>query len=256
MSQIPIALQLYSVREDCAEDLPALLAAVVRMGYAGVEFYGYHEPNFLGHTAAELRAMLDDTGLKVCGTHMRLTALEGDELKRSIEFHHDIGNPYLIVSSLPRETILSREAMLKITESFNHVAEQLAPEGMRTGYHNHHIEFQPVDGELPWDTFFQNTREEVIMQIDTGNALHGAAEPLPFLEKYPGRAQTVHLKEHSATNDTALLGEGDVNWQDIFDFCEGPGDTEWYIVEQEKYAHPPLECAERCLKNLRGMGKH
>ena len=151
MSQIPIALQLYSVREDCAEDLPALLAAVVRMGYAGVEFYGYHEPNFLGHTAAELRAMLDDTGLKVCGTHMRLTALEGDELKRSIEFHHDIGNPYLIVSSLPRETILSREAMLKITESFNHVAEQLAPEGMRTGYHNHHIEFQPVDGEPPLD---------------------------------------------------------------------------------------------------------
>ena len=63
-----------------------------------------------------------------------------------------------------------------------------------------------MEGELPWDIFFSNTRQEVVMQFDTGNALVGGAEPLNFLKRYPGRAITVHLKEHSATNDKALIG--------------------------------------------------
>ncbi len=93
------------------------------------------------------------------------------------------------------------------------------------------------------------------MQFDVGNALYGGAEAPPFLERYPGRAKTVHLKEHSNTDDTAVVGEGDVPWDVIFHLCETTGGTEWYIVEQESYAHSPLECVERCIKNLRAMGK-
>lgn len=92
------------------------------------------------------------------------------------------------------------------------------------------------------------------MQLDTGNALVGGAEPAPILKRYPGRALTVHLKEHSATNDKALIGEGDVDWPLIFDLCENVGGTEWYIVEQETYPVPPLEAVRNCLENLRKMG--
>ncbi len=117
------------------------------------------------------------------------------------------------------------------------MAERLQPYGMRTGYHNHWVEFQPMDGELPWDTFFGNTRHDVIMQLDIGNALHGGGDPIPYIARYPGRAITVHLKEHSATDPTALIGEGDVPWQRVFDLCEREGKTEWYIVEQESYKY-------------------
>ena len=108
---------------------------------------------------------------------------------------------------------------------------------------------------MPWDTFFGNTSPEVVMQMDTGNALHGGGDPVHFLKRYPGRATTVHLKEYSATNDSALIGEGDVDWDELFNTCETIGGTEWYIVEQESYAYPPLECVKRCLENLRRMGK-
>ncbi|HEU5089747.1 MAG TPA: sugar phosphate isomerase/epimerase, partial [Roseiflexaceae bacterium] len=131
----------------------------------------------------------------------------------------------------------------------------LQPLGMRTGYHNHTIEFTPMDGELPWDTFFGNTRKDVVMQFDVGNAMHGGADAAPYLERYPGRATTVHVKEYSINNDKALIGEGDVPWGRIFDLCETIGGTEWYIVEQESYAYPPMECVDRCLQNLRAMGK-
>ncbi|HMP39224.1 MAG TPA: sugar phosphate isomerase/epimerase [Roseiflexaceae bacterium] len=250
MSRIPIALQLYSIREDAARDLPGVLQAVAAMGYEGVEFAGYY-----GHSAADIRAMLDTYGLQVAGAHVGLDTLLGDELERSVEFHQILGNRFLIVPGLAEARRSSRAAWLETARLMNEVADRLAPHGMRTGYHNHAIEFAPLDGELPWDTFFGNTRREVIMQFDVGNALHGGGEAPPFLERYPGRAVTVHVKEYAAGNDTALIGEGDVDWRAIFHLCETIGNTEWYIVEQESYAYPPLECVERCLQNLRAMGK-
>jgi len=129
------------------------------------------------------------------------------------------------------------------------------PYGMRVGYHNHDFEFKPLDGELPWDIFFGSTREDVVMQLDTGNALQGGGQPTAFLEKYPGRAVTVHLKEYSAADENALIGEGDVPWAEVFRLCERVGGTQWYIVEQEKYPYEPLECARRCLEALKAMGK-
>ncbi len=250
MPRIPIALQLYSIREDAARDLPGVLQAVAKMGYEGVEFAGYY-----GHDAATLKQLLDDNGLPVAGAHVGIDTLLGDELERSVEFHRAIGNQYLIVPGLSKQYTESRDAWLRTADTMNQIAERLRPHGMHTGYHNHHTEFTPIDGELPWDTFFGNTSPEVIMQFDIGNALHGGGEAAPFLQRYPGRATTVHVKEYSQSNNKALIGEGDVPWQQIFGLCESIGGTKWYIVEQESYAYPPLECVDRCLQNLKAMGK-
>lgn len=250
MAKIPIGLQLYSVREDAAKDLAGVLRSVAGMGYEGVEFAGYY-----GHSAADVRKMLDDNGLKCCGGHLGLDTLLGDALPATIEFQRTLGNIYLIVPGFAGSRTSSKAAWLETAGIMNDIAGRLKPHGMWTGYHNHHTEFKPMEGELPWDIFFGNTNPEVIMQFDTGNALVGGAEAGPFLRRYPGRATTVHLKEHSATNDKALIGEGDVKWDEIFELCETVGATKWYIVEQESYAYPPLECADRCLKKLRDMGK-
>ncbi len=249
MSTLPIAVQLYSVRDDCARDLPGTLKAVADMGYAGVEFAGYY-----GYSAEDLRSMLDGLGLKCAGTHTGLETILGKELEATIEFNKTLGNRFLIVPGLSAERTKSHVAWLETAALFSSASECATSEGMRVGYHNHHIEFQEMDGEWPWDTFFSNTPKEVVMQLDTGNALVGGAEPAPILKRYPGRALTVHLKEHSATNDKALIGEGDVDWPLIFDLCENVGGTEWYIVEQETYPVPPLEAVRNCLENLRKMG--
>ncbi len=250
MKKIPIGLQLYSIREDCAKDLPGTLAAVAKMGYVGVEFAGYH-----GRSAKELRKMLDGLGLKCCGTHISLDTLLGDALPATIEFNLALGNKYLIVPSLKEERRSSRKAWLETARIFNEIAQKAKPHGLVTGYHNHDIEFQPMEGELPWDTFFGNTTPDVVMQLDTGNARHGGADPLPFLKRYPGRALTVHLKAYSKGDPKAIIGKDDENWPAIFAACESVGGTEWYIVEQESYAYAPLECVGRCLENLRKMGK-
>jgi len=247
---IKVGVQLYSVRDDCQRDLPGTLKAIAQIGYAGVEFAGYY-----GYDAKTLRQMLDDNGLVCCGTHISIDQLLGDNFERTIEFHQTLGCPYLIVPGLPEEYRATRQKWVETAQLFSEIAERLKPYGFRTGYHNHWVEFQPLEGELPWDTFFSHTSPDVIMQIDTGNALHGGAHAAPFVRKYPERAVTVHVKEYSSTNPSAIIGEGEVNWSDFFEACETVGGTEWYIVEQETYAHPPLETIRLCFEAMRRLGK-
>ncbi len=246
--RIPIGLQLYSVRDDCQKDLPGTIAAAAKMGYEGVEFAGYYN-----RSAKDLRKMLDDNNLKCCGTHTGLDTLLGDSLPKTIEFNKILGNKYLVAPGLPGEYNNSHQAWLKAAKLFNELAEKVKPDGMLVGYHNHSAEFKPMDGELPWDTFFGNTSKDVIMQLDVGNAINGGVDPLPYIYRYPERAITVHVKEFSKKNDKALIGEGDVSWKAFAALCRAVGATEWYIIEHESYAYPPLECVERCLKNVREM---
>jgi sugar phosphate isomerase/epimerase len=243
-----IGLQLYSVRDDCAKDLPSVLKAVAAMGYEGVEFAGYY-----GRSAEELKKLLDENKLVCCGTHISLESLLGDEFDKTVAFNKTLGNRFLIVPGLAPERTKSKEAWLATAKLFNEISEKLRPHNMWVGYHNHTTEFQPLDGELPWDTFFGNTNRRVVMQFDTGNALAGGAEAVPFIRKYPGRALTVHIKEHSATNDKALIGEGDVPWKELLPLLRTTGGTRWLIVEQESYAFPPLECVAKCLPKLKEL---
>ena len=92
-NKIPFGLQLYSVRNECAKDLVGTVTAVAKMGYKGVEFAGYY-----GRDAKTLRKLLDDVGLKCCGTHTGLDTLLGDNLAKTIEFNKTLGNSFLIVT--------------------------------------------------------------------------------------------------------------------------------------------------------------
>ena len=257
-----IGLQLYSVRHDLDADMPGTLAAVAQMGYNGVEFAGAPQ-----HTAAAYKAQLDALGLACCGWHVPFDLVQDDALDETIAFHHALGNDKLIIPGIPEELRQSRDDWLKLADFTNRLAARLAPEGMRTGYHNHWHEFTPLDGESPWDTFFGNTDASVIMQFDTGNAIFGGGEPVETIHKYPGRAVTVHVKPmmkglldgrghdypHPAFDP--VIGEDDTDWAAFFNACETVGATEWYIVEYENEAYTPLDAVERCLQALRKMGK-
>jgi sugar phosphate isomerase/epimerase len=249
MSNHKIAVQLYAVRDACAEDLPGTLERIARMGYNGVEFAGYY-----GYTAQDLRKMLADNGLKVAGSHVAIEHLLEDEFEKTVEFHLALGNKYLIVPYLGNYVKGTRESWLDAAHLVDAISQRLTPHGLRTGYHNHGIEFELIDGETPWDTFFGNTRPEVVMQIDVGNSLQmGGVDAVPYLERYPNRAATVHFKDYKPGNPNVIIGEGDVRWSEVFRLCE-QSSTEWYIVEQEAESIPSLDCADRSLKALRDMG--
>ena len=244
----PVGLQLYSVRTEAEKDLPGVLAKVANMGYQGVEFAGYYD-----HPAKDIRKMLDDNGLVCCGTHTAWETLSDQNLAATIEFNRILGNKYLICPWLQPNEANPRETWLGYAKRFNVLAEKVKPHGMWVGYHAHQHDFAPVDSTTGWDLIASNTSRDVIMQLDLGNCMDGGGDPVLYLKRYPGRAITIHLKEHSATNKKAMIGEGDVQWAEVFRLLRAAGNTRWYIIEEEKDAVPPLQGVEISLKNLRKL---
>jgi sugar phosphate isomerase/epimerase len=242
---LQIGLQLYSVRDDCAKDLPGTLRAVAKMGYTGVEFAGYH-----GRSAAELRRLLDENRLKCYGSHVALDALLGDNLEKSAGFCQALGCKLLVVPWLPEERRNSKQAVIDTAHLFNGIAKKLAAHGLTLGWHNENYEFKQVDGATIWETFWANADKRVAIEFDTGNALGAGAQAAPYLVKYPAQVLSVHLKDYSATNPGALLGEGDEHWNEVIPILRNKTSTRWFIVEQEGYGAPPLVCVEQCLRNF------
>ncbi len=247
--KIPIGVQLYSVREAAAKNLARVLAAIKEMGYEAVEFAGCY-----GHSAADIRKMLDDAGLKCCGSHTGWDALQPQDLAATVEFNRTIGNQYLICPYLAESFFATKEKAVETAKIFNDLADKVKDQGMLVGYHAHGGDFRKLNGETSWEVFFAATKPEVVMQMDVGNCLGGGGDPYTILEKFPGKAKTIHIKEYGG-KPGAVIGEGEVDWERIFKICETTGGTEWYIVEQESYASGPLDAIRGCIQNLRKMGK-
>jgi len=249
---IPIAIQLYSVRDDCANDLFKTIAQIAKMGYQGVEFAGY-----FGHSADDIRNCLVDLNLKVAGAHTAFDLLQDGQIERTIDFHKTIGCDNLVVPWLPEDTRSTADACRRTAERLNEVSEKLKPYGMRTGFHAHSGDMKAIDGDKSaWDLLGEFTTGDFIMQYDTANGMAGGADAVQPILDWPKRGLTVHLKEWSGEHGAKVIGEGSVPWQDVFDACETVAGTHWYIVEHESYeGMTPLEAVEICLRNLRAMGK-
>ncbi|MEM2067080.1 MAG: sugar phosphate isomerase/epimerase [Nitrososphaerota archaeon] len=249
MGRPRVALQLYSVRDECSRDFFKTLEAVAGMGFEGVEFAGYY-----GKSAGEIRDKLRDLGLKIAGAHESIQRMSGQQLEETLRFNRELGNNTIVVPWLPPEMRADKQGWINSAKLISEIAARAAGLGFRIGYHNHREEFTPIDGEYPWYIFFDNAGSSVFMQLDTGNALSAgipASILVEVLNRYPHRSQTIHLKDYSQKRGFVILGEGDVPFGSVLAACQDVGGTEWLIVEQETYPYPPLESVKRCLENLK-----
>lgn len=248
---IPIGTQAWCVRKQMAQDIPGTLAAVAKLGYQAIEL-----ENAFGKSGPEWSKWLKDAGLKACGFHHSFNELQGDRLKASIEYNQAIGNKNLIIRSLPRAVYEAKDLLLKTAESVNEIADKLKPHGLRVGYHNHTADFNKFGDDYWWNLFADQTRKNVILQFDTGNASEKeGVNVIEFLKRNKGRTVSMHVKPHSHKNPDAFLGDDELDWQQIMTICETTGGLEWYIIEYEREAFPPLEALKANLDNFRRMRK-
>ena len=257
MPTLPVGCELYSVRLALADDLHGTIKAVADMGYDGVEFFG--EPQ---HSAKVYKQALDDAGTICCGWHTPFAHMQDDRLDETIQFNQTIGNNRLIVPSIPAEHRQTLDDWRTMGDWFSSRAEKLESHGMVTGYHNHTVEFEELDGGIPWFALFDNTSDKVIAQLDNGHAFRAGADVVEAVSRYPGQGRTIHLKPYSRTLGQGgmkgyepLIGDDEIPWTPFFDACETIAGTKWYIIEYESDAYPELEAVDKCLQALRSMGK-
>jgi sugar phosphate isomerase/epimerase len=251
---VPVGLELYSVRGDLAKDLLGTVAAVGKMGYQVVEFYAPYL-TWTPETARSVRKVLDDTGLKCHSTHNSGSWFGPDTLKKAIELNQIIGSRALIMASAPGR-ITGIDGWKGVADQLTSIAEQLKPAGMVTGYHNHQAEWREVDGTRPMDVIAAGTPKDVVLQFDVGTCLEVGADPIAWINANPGRIKSVHCKDWSMGNGyNVAFGEGEAPWKAIFAAVEGAGGVEYYLIEQETGAESggELPMVQRCLANWKKL---
>ncbi|MDO5309600.1 MAG: TIM barrel protein [Planctomycetia bacterium] len=253
--KIPLALQVYSVREYASKDLRGTLQEIAKIGYKGVEFAGYY-----GHDAKDVRRWLDEAGLQAISTHLGVPALLEGQFEKTAEFEKTLGNKRLIVASGLSASCKTDAGNQMTAYLFNEIAYKASKVGMQIGFHAHYNDFSDVDGKTAWELFFSRTREDIIAQMDVGNCMHGGADPYDLVAKLPGRGKLMHVKAENEPDKhgAVVAGPGDiVDWKRMFDIAENIGGIEWYIIEQEdcREGSNLMEACAECFENMKKMGK-
>jgi sugar phosphate isomerase/epimerase len=249
---VPVGLELYSVRAALAKDLLGTVTAVGKMGYEVVEFYSPYL-TWPPETAKDIRKRLDDVGLKCLSTHNGGPSFTDDGLKKAIELNQIIGSKSLIMASAPRATGI--DAWKGLADQLTSIAAKLKPLGMATGYHNHQVEWRPIDGQRPMDVIAAGTPQDVVLQFDVGTCIEVGADPIAWIKAHPGRIKSMHCKDWAAGRGyDVAFGEGNAPWKKIFDAAEDKGGIEIYLIEQET-GGPDGELAmvQRCLDNWKQL---
>ena len=193
-SSIPIGLELYSVRDNLKKDPGSTLRAVAKMGYDCVEFFApYFE--WTPEHAKEVRKQLDSCGLRCYSTHNDSASFTPTGLDKAIELNKIIGTKYIVLAH-PGE-VTGIDGWKSIAETLNKADKKMLGSGLHAGYHNHDVEWKPVDGQRPMDVLAAGTSKDIMLQLDVGTCVETGNDPVAWIEKNPGRIRSLHLKDWS-----------------------------------------------------------
>ncbi len=266
-----VGLQLYSIRDDMKKDPLGSLKQLSAMGYKHLEHANYIDRKFYGYAPKEFRKILDDLGFQMPSGHTVLGSKHWDASKKdftdlwkyTVEDAAVLGQQYVISPSLDKEYRKTGDDLKRFMDVFNKSGELCKKSGMKFGYHNHAFEFsEKLDGEVVYDIILKNTDPDlVIQQLDIGNLYNGGATAIDIATRFPGRFESMHVKDEVVAKsgnekyESAVLGTGIVNVKEVIDIGRKSGGTKHFIIEQESYqGKTPLECMKENLAVMKKWG--
>ena len=249
MSKLPIALQLYTVRDQMEKDVPGTLKAVADMGYENVECAGT-----AGLSPEDYRKACEAAGLTIVSAHV--PAPTGECVCETIEMAIALGVKY-VATGMPgplREQ--GAEGYRTHAQNCQEAALKFAKQGITFCYHNHSFEFAQFDGKYGLDILYEESSPDSLQaQFDVYWVQHGGEDPAQYMLKWKDRCKTIHLKDmlDDEAKSFAEVGQGILNWPRVFEAAAEIG-VDYYIVEQDRCAGPSLESAKISIENLKSWG--
>ena len=224
-------LQLFTIRRLMRDDVPGTLALVADIGYRQLEFAGYH-----GYPAGELRLMLDDLGLSAPATHVSQTDMT-ENPDAAIESALILGHRYLVVPAINPESRASLDGYYRMAEQFNAWGEVCDRAGLRFAYHNHAFEFEPADGQVPYDVLLDGTDPALVeFELDLYWIRAAGRSELEYFERYPGRFTLWHVKDMDTGGEMADVGDGVIDFAALLD--RGDTGVRYAFVERDNSPDP------------------
>jgi sugar phosphate isomerase/epimerase len=259
-----IGLQLYTIRDAMAVDVPGSLKKVSEAGYKYVELAGYSNGKFYGYAPADFRKLVNDLGMEVLSSHTQVEAqgITLENAQKMAEDHARVGVKYCIQPWVVEEARTTVDSWKKMVADWNKVGEIMKKNGLQFGYHNHNFEFANVQGKIPYFDIMMPGLDKnlVTMEIDLFWTTKAGHDPVEIIKKYPGRFQLFHMKDMYTleapffttvgVKDFAPVGEGVIDFKRILAVKKIAG-MKYMVVEQDQSRdNAPFEDIKKSLVNL------
>ena len=268
---LPVAVQVYSVREDAKADLRGTLEKIKEMGYDGVEFAGLY-----GNDPKEIKKMCEEIGLIPISAHVPYRDMIKDP-EGVLADYATIGCKFVAVPYLIPEDRPGTEGFPEVIKNVKILGETANKLGMTLLYHNHDFEFIKLDGKYALDILYEEVSADLLQtELDTCWVNVGGENPSEYIKKYTGRAPVVHLKDFFGEKSEDMyeligiekkapkrpgnfefrpVGSGLQDFPSILKASEEAGAT-WVVVEQDNPSmdKSPLACAEMSRNYLKTLG--
>jgi len=242
-----LAVQLWTVRDEMARDLPGTFSALAEMGYQGVElwFDPWPEPQ-------EVRRLLDQTGLQVAGAHVLFLDLR-DRFDEIARWHEAVGNRHLIIPHIPDRLRQTPDDWRQRVEEIHSIAERCREANFTLSYHNHAVEFiDTIDGEEIQDYIYRTVPADLLKaQIDTYFVAQVGKDPAAYIRRYAERMAAVHLKDKSRDPQfiNAPVGQGTIDWDAVLPEALGSA-AQWLVVEENCQGRDALSSCRESFRYL------
>jgi sugar phosphate isomerase/epimerase len=183
----PLGLQLYSLREKLAKDVPDTLRQVKAWGFDEVETF---EP-----FGAAIAPQLKDAGLKARAMHVGFERFAKD-MAGVLRDADAVGATTVLNPSLPHEAFpATREEVVRAASSFREWSKACRGAGKRFGYHLHGHEFGPAPEGTLFDVLAAESGPDVGFEFDVYWIAYGGGDPVALMKKHAGRVWFTHLKD-------------------------------------------------------------
>ena len=233
-----LGFQVWTIKDQLIKDFYGTLKMMADLGYQSVEMCsppGYESSGFgplMKLKASEMKKIINDAGLVLESTHYGMGELR-DNLNERIDFALESGQKQMICSSfwLPKNATMSD--WMKAVDELNEIGAITKKAGIQTGFHNHHMEFEKIDGKLIYDALMEHFDPELVKMQFQVAVISVGYKAVNYFEKYPGRFISAHLADWStAENKQVTIGQGIVDWNEFFTAADKCG-VKNYFVEME-----------------------
>ena len=268
---LPVAVQVYSVRDNAAKDLRGTLKAIKEMGYDGVEFAGLY-----GNSPAEIKKMCEEIGLVPISAHVPYVDMVADA-QGVLSQYAEIGCKFVVVPYLMPEHRPDSDQFPTVVENIGKIGQVAKSLGLQLLYHNHDFEFMKLDGKYALEVLYDTIPADLLQtELDTCWVNVGGEEPAAYVRKYTDRAPVVHLKDFHGEKSEDMyeligiekkaparpgnfefrpVGSGLQDFPAILAAAED-AHAEWVVVEQDNPSMglTPMECIKKSREYLKTIG--
>lgn len=249
---IPIAVQLYALRNALQEDFEGTVRRIAAVGFAGVELAGIDASNgkIYGIPIERAVQLFNELGLQVPSGHLPIAYNQAH-----FDVAHAFGFKYIVVPWQPEERFETADGIKAVCDDLNAANAAVQEHGLILAYHNHWFEFTPLEalgGRTAFDLMLEHLDPSIQFELDTYWAKTGGSDPKIVVQNHHNRIPLLHIKDGPAVVGVpqVAVGEGVMDFPPLI----AASQAQLLVVELDECATDMFEAVHKSYEYLKTKG--